>query len=72
MKLYVPIPGVLRFQPLFDGDAGEMHDGESEYLQKYLTQDQRTISVWYIEDGIDLKVLNKIMNDNMIPFRIKK
>ncbi len=71
MKLYVSILGVFKFQPLFDGNAGDKHDAESKYLQKYLTQDPRTMSVWYIEDGIDLKVLKKIMNDNKIPYRIK-
>lgn len=71
MKLHVPIPGVFKFQALFDGNAGDKHDDESKYLQMYLTQDHRTMSVWYIEDGIDLKILNRIMNDNEIRYRIK-
>ena len=63
MKLYVPIPSVFRFQPLFD---------ESEWLQKVLTQDTRTMSVWYIEDECDMDELRRILVSNNINYRIKK
>ena len=63
MKLYVPIPGVFRFQPIFD---------ESEWLQKVLTQDTRTMSVWYIEEGCDMDELKRILVSNNINYRIKK
>ena len=63
MKLYVPIPSVFKFQPLFD---------DNEYLQKYLTQDPRTMSVWYIEEGIDKEKKKKILADNNINYKIKK
>ena len=55
MKLYVPIPCVFRFQPIFD---------ESEWLQKVLTQDTRTMSVWYIEDECDMDELRRILVGN--------
>ena len=63
MKLYVPIPSVFRFQPIFD---------ESEWLQKVLTQDTRTVSVWYIEDECDMDELKRILVGNNINYRIKK
>ena len=63
MKLYVPIPSVFRFQPLFD---------ESEWLQKVLTQDTRTMSVWYIEESCDMGELRRILVSNNINYRIKK
>ena len=63
MKLYVPIPSLLKFQPIFD---------ESEWLQKVLTQDTRTMSVWYIEDGCDMDELKRILVGNNINYRIKK
>ena len=63
MKLYVPIPSVFRFQPLFD---------ESGWLQKVLTQDNRTMSVWYIEDECDMDELKRILVGNNINYRIKK
>ena len=63
MKLYVPIPSVFRFQPLFD---------KSEWLQKALTQDTRTMSVWYIEDECDMDELKRILVGNNINYRIKK
>ena len=63
MKLYVPIPSVFRFQPIFD---------ESEWLQKVLTQDNRTMSVWYIEDGCDMDELKRILVSNNINYRIKR
>ena len=63
MKLYVPIPSVFRFQPIFD---------ESEWLQKVLTQDTRTMSVWYIEDECDMDVLKRILVRNNINYRIKR
>ena len=63
MKLYVPIPSVFRFQPLFD---------ESEWLQKVLTQDTRTMSVWYIEDECDMDELKRILVGNNINYRIKR
>ena len=63
MKLYVPIPSVFRFQPLFD---------ESEWLQKVLTQDTRTMSVWYIEDECDMEELRRILVGNNINYRIKR
>ncbi len=63
MKLYVPIPSVFRFQPIFD---------ESEWLQKVLTQDTRTMSVWYIEDECDMEELKRILVCNNINYRIKK
>ena len=63
MKLYVPIPSVFRFQPIFD---------ESEWLQKVLTQDTRPMSVWYIEDGCDMDELKRILVGLNINYRIKK
>ena len=63
MKLYVPIPSVFRFQPLFD---------ESEWLQKVLTQDTRTMSVWYIEDECDMDELKRILVGNNINYRLKR
>ena len=63
MRLYVPIPSVFRFQPIFD---------ESEWLQKVLTQDTRTMSVWYIEDECDMDELKRILVGNNINYRIKK
>ncbi len=63
MKLYVPIPSVFRFQLLFD---------ESEWLQKVLTQDTRTMSVWYIEDECDMDELKRILVSNNINYRIKR
>lgn len=63
MKLYVPIPSVFKFQPLFD---------ESEWLQKVLTQDNRTMSVWYIEEGCDMEELKRILVGHNINYRIKK
>ena len=63
MKLYVPIPGVFKFQPLFDG---------SEWLQKALMQDTRTMSVWYIEEGCDMDELKRILVGNNINYRIKR
>ena len=63
MKLYVPIPSVFKFQPLFD---------ESEWLQKVLTQDTRTMSVWYIEDECDMDELKRILVGNNINYRIKR
>ena len=63
MKLYVPMPSVFRFQPIFD---------ESEWLQKVLTQDTRTMSVWYIEDECDMEELRRILVGNNINYRIKK
>ena len=63
MKLYVSIPSVFRFQPLFD---------ESEWLQKVLTQDTRTMSVWYIEDECDMEELKRILVSNNINYRLKK
>ncbi len=63
MKLYVPIPSLLKFQPIFD---------ESEWLQKVLTQDTRTMSVWYIEDECDIEELRRILVGNNINYRIKK
>ena len=63
MKLYVPIPSVFRFQPIFD---------ESEWLQRVLTQDTRTMSVWYIEDECDMDELKRILVGNNINYRIKK
>ena len=62
MKLYIPLPSVFRFQELFD---------ESEYLQRYLTQDTRTMSVWYIEDGIDLNELIHVLKENKIRHKFK-
>ena len=63
MKLYVPIPSVFKFQPIFD---------ESEWLQKVLTQDTRTMSVWCIEDECDMEELKRILVGNNINYRIKK
>ena len=63
MKLYVPIPSVFRFQPIFD---------ESEWLQKVLTQDTRTMSVWYIEDECDMDEQKRILVGNNINYRIKR
>ena len=63
MKLYVPIPSVFRFQPIFD---------ESEWLQKALTQDTRTMAVWYIEDECDMEELKRILVSNNINYRIKR
>ena len=63
MKLYVPIPSVFRFQPIYD---------ESEWLQKELTQDTRTMSVWYIEAECDMDELKRILVGNNINYRIKK
>ena len=63
MKLYVPILSVFRFQLLFD---------ESEWLQKVLTQDTRTMSVWYIEDECDMDELKRILVGHNINYRIKK
>ena len=63
MKLYVPIPSVFRFQPIFD---------ESEWLQKVLTQDNRTMSVWYIEDCCDMDELKRILVGHNINYRLKR
>lgn len=63
MKLYVPIPSVFRFQPLFD---------ESEWLQKVLTQDTRTMSVWYIEEDCDMDELKRILVSNNINYRLRR
>ena len=45
---------------------------ESEWLQKVLTQDTRTMSVWYIEDGCDMDELKRILVGNNINYRIKR
>lgn len=63
MKLYVSLPGVFKFQPLFD---------DSEYLQSCLTQDPRTMSVWYINEGVDIGRLKEVLNEYKINYRLKE
>ena len=63
MKLYIPLPGVFKFQPLFD---------DSEYLQSALEQDTRTMSVWYLKEGVDIGRLKEVLNEYKIKYRLKK
>jgi len=61
--LYVPLPGCLKFQKIFDSN---------EYLQMMLEQDHTAISVWLIKDDCDMRYLNDTLNKSRIKFRIKK
>ena len=63
MKLYIPLPGVFKFQPLFD---------DSEYLQSALEQDTRTMSVWYINEDADISKLKEFLSNHRINYRIKE
>lgn len=59
-KLYIKPFSILRFQELYD---------DKEYLQKYLTQE--SASSWFIEDGIDLNELTRILTGNRIKYYLK-
>lgn len=61
--LKVPVPGCIKFQMIFDNN---------EYLQKVLEQDQRYISIWYVNEDCDLQYLSDILNKAGIRFSIKK
>ena len=60
--LYVPIPGLFKFKKLYD---------EDEYLQLSLDPDPRTVSVFYIEEEVDLKELMEYLKERKINCRIK-
>lgn len=62
MKLYVPIPGCIKFCKIVDNN---------EYLQKVLEQDRNSISIWYIRAVADMAELRRILVGNRIKYQIK-
>lgn len=62
MKLYIPLPGCLKFRKIFDGN---------EYLQRVLEADSGSISLWYISEGCDMAELKRILVGNNIKYRIE-
>jgi len=59
--LKVPLPGCIKFKKIFD---------DNEYLQKVLEEDRTSISIWFINDGCDMRYLVDVLNKNRIKHQI--
>ena len=60
MKLYIRFGSLFKFQSVYDRNA---------YLQKQLTRESP--SSWFIEDGTDMKEIERVLNGNRINYCIK-
>lgn len=63
MKLYVPVPGCLKFEKIFN---------ENNYLQEILNPDDTMISIWHINSTADMGELRRILATYHIRYTIKK
>lgn len=60
MNIYIPLPGVLRFEKIYDGD---------ESLQSIIHP--LTMTIWEVDEGAEMEI-RRILEGNNINFKAKK